>query len=267
MGVLPEADLILLILLGVAFAAGLIDAIAGGGGLLTIPALLLAGLPPLTALGTNKLQSMFGSGSACLHYARARHLDWGLWWPYAIVSGMAAAIGAGLAGLLSQNILAALLPFFLIAVAIWFAFWRSPPQTEVETPRLGRAAFGLSAVPAVGFYDGLFGPGTGSFFVLAFTTLRGQSLLRATAHTKLMNFASNIGGFAAFLALGAVDWRIGIAMGVTQFLGARCGAALAIKGGTWIIRPLLIVICLATAARLFSQADHPLNALLQRLLA
>ncbi|MCP1199608.1 TSUP family transporter [Notoacmeibacter sp. MSK16QG-6] len=264
---MPELDLILLALLCVGFSAGLIDAIAGGGGLLTIPALLLAGMPPLTALGTNKLQSMFGSGSACLHYARAHQLDWRLWWPYAIVSGIAAMAGAGLAGLLPQIVLATLLPFFLIAVAVWFALWKSPAKTEIETPRIGRRAFGFSAVPAVGFYDGIFGPGTGSFFVLAFTTLRGQNLLRATAHTKLMNFASNIGGFAGFLALGAVNWRIGLAMGVTQFLGARLGAALAIRGGAWLIRPLLILICLATAIRLFSQADHPVGNLVRHLLA
>lgn len=254
-----EPDLILVALLGVAFAAGLVDAIAGGGGLLTIPALLLAGMPPLTALGTNKLQALFGSGSACLHYARAGQLDWRLWWPYAIVSGFAATVGAGLAGLMSPVVLATLLPFLLVAVALWFAFWKAPPTVDIESPRIGRRAFGASAVPAIGFYDGLFGPGTGSFFVLAFTTLRGQNLLRATAHTKLMNFASNIGGFVGFLALGAIDWRVGIAMGVAQFLGARLGAALAIRNGAWLIRPLLILICLATALRLFSQPGHPMH--------
>ena len=256
-----DADFILLTLIGVGFAAGLIDAIAGGGGLLTIPALLLAGLPPVTALGTNKLQSMFGSGSACLRYARAGQLDWALWWPFALLSGVGAAGGAALAGLLPPKVLSTLLPAFLVFIGVWFALRREPAEQDVERPRMGRATFGLTAVPSIGFYDGLFGPGTGSFFVLAFTTLRGQRLLRATAHTKLMNFASNIGGFIGFLALGAIDWRIGIAMGIAQFIGARIGAALAIRGGTRLIRPLLTFICLATATRLLMDPAHPIHRL------
>ena len=256
-----DVDLVLAALVMVGFTAGMVDAIAGGGGLLTMPALLLAGLPPLTALGTNKLQSMFGSSSACLHYARSGQLDWRLWWPFALVSGTAAVGGAALAGVLPQAALATLLPFFLLAIGGWFVFRKEPSQTKPEVPAIGRTAFGLTAVPAIGFYDGLFGPGTGSFFVLAFTSLRGQGLLRATAHTKLMNFASNVGGFFGFLALGAMDWRLGLAMAIGQFAGARVGAALAIRGGTRLIRPLLTLICLATAARLMLDPDYPLHRL------
>ncbi|RLQ88114.1 TSUP family transporter [Notoacmeibacter ruber] len=264
---MADPDIIFAALIAVGFAAGLIDAIAGGGGLLTIPALLIAGLPPVTALGTNKLQAMFGSGSACLRYARAGKLDWALWWPFAFVSGLAAMGGAALAGVLSPAVLSTLLPFFLIVIGVWFAFRREPEEIAIERPRLGRTTFGITAVPSIGFYDGLFGPGTGSFFVLAFTTLRGQTLLRATAHTKLMNFASNIGGLAGFLALGAVDWRIGLSMGVAQFVGARCGAALAIRGGGWLIRPLLTLICLATALKLLSDQNHPVGRFLLGLIS
>ena len=119
--------------------------------------------------------------------------------------------------------------------------------------------FGLTVVPLIGFYDGVFGPGTGSFFMLAFVTLAGYGLLKATAHTKLLNFASNIGGFAAFAFVGVIAWKVGLVMGVAQFFGARLGAGLAMKKGARLIKPLLIVVCLALAARLLFDPTNPLR--------
>ena len=114
----------------------------------------------------------------------------------------------------------------------------------------------------IGFYDGLFGPGAGSFYMLAFVSLAGFGVLKATAHTKLLNFASNIGGFIVFAIAGVVYWKIGLMMGVAQFLGARLGASLAIRIGARLIKPLLVIICLALAVKLLADPANPLRQLI-----
>jgi uncharacterized protein len=119
--------------------------------------------------------------------------------------------------------------------------------------------FGVTIVPAIGFYDGLFGPGTGSFFMLAFVSLAGFGMLKATAHTKLLNFASNLGGFATFALVGAVAWKIGVLMGIAQFIGARIGASLAMRIGSRLIKPLLVITCIALAVKLLADPSHPLR--------
>ena len=234
------------------FAAGFVDSIAGGGGLITIPALLLAGFSPVEALGTNKLQGMFGSGSATIHYASKGHVDLRRQLPSALLALAGSAVGALLATIVPGDLLRALLPLVLIAIAFYFAL--KPNMNDVDrVERLSPFLFGLTLVPAIGFYDGLFGPGAGSFYMLAFVTLAGYGVLKATAHTKLLNFASNLGGFAAFAAAGVVSWRIGLLMGVFQILGARIGAGLAMKRGARLIKPLLVLVCVALAARLLLQ--------------
>lgn len=243
---------ILLLLLAAAFIAGFIDSIAGGGGLITVPALLLAGFPPVDALGTNKLQGLFGSGSATLAYAAGGHVNLRDQLPSALLSLLGAAAGAILATVLPGDWLRAALPPMLIAIALYFAF--GPNLDDLDRARrMTPFMFGLLVVPAIAFYDGLFGPGTGSFFMLAFIALAGFGVLKATAHTKLLNFASNIGGVAAFAVAGAIFWQVGLAMGLCQFLGARLGAGLAMKKGARLIRPLLVVTCVVLALRLLTQ--------------
>ena len=114
-------------------------------------------------------------------------------------------------------------------------------------------------MPAIGLYDGLFGPGTGSFFMLAFVSLLGFGVLKATAHTKLLNFGSNVGSFVVFVVAGAVVWKVGLLMGVTQFLGARLGASLAMRIGARLIKPLLVLACVALAIRLMLDPTNPLR--------
>lgn len=243
---------IVLFLIAAAFVAGYIDAVAGGGGLITIPALLIAGVEPLTALGTNKVQSLFGSGSATIAYAAKGHMDLKAQLPAALLSFGGAALGALAAKIVPTAILETALPFLLIAVAIFFALKPGLADVDVER-RITPLLFTLTFVPLIGAYDGLFGPGTGSFFMLAFVTLAGYGVLKATAHTKLLNFASNVGGFAVFALAGAVLWKIGLAMGVAQLIGARLGAMTAMRFGSKIIRPLLVVVCLALALKLLWQ--------------
>jgi uncharacterized membrane protein YfcA len=119
--------------------------------------------------------------------------------------------------------------------------------------------FGLTLVPAIGCYDGIFGPGTGSFFMLAFVMLLGFGMLKATAHTKMLNFASNIGAFAVFAFSGVIHWQAGLVMGVGQFLGAQAGSRLAMRSGARLIRPLLVVACVALAIRLLADPANPLR--------
>jgi uncharacterized protein len=252
---------IALLLAVAAFVAGLIDSIAGGGGLITIPALLLAGFPPVDALGTNKLQGLFGSGSATITYAAKGQVDLRKQAPMAVLALIGGAAGAMLASFLPGDWLRIALPFTLVAIALYFAL--KPNMNDVDrAERMSPFLFGVTLAPAIGFYDGLFGPGTGSFFMLAFVSLAGYGMLKATAHTKLLNFASNIGGFAAFALVGAVTWKIGLMMGVAQFIGARIGAGLAIRIGARLIKPLLVITCIALAVKLLADPNHPLRMII-----
>lgn len=243
-----STELILLLAVA-AFLAGFIDSIAGGGGLVTVPALLLAGFSPVQALGTNKLQGLFGAASATIAYASKGHVDLRRQLPSAAMSFLGAFAGAALATVLPGEWLHAALPPMLIAIALYFAF--KPNMDDIDrAERLSPFLFGLVIVPVIGFYDGVFGPGTGSFFMLAFVALAGYGVLKATAHTKLLNLASNVGGFVFFAFAGVVSWEIGILMGICQFLGARVGAGLAMKNGARLIKPLLVVTCVVLAIRL-----------------
>lgn len=250
--------LILLLFFMAAMLAGFIDAIAGGGGMVTIPAMLLAGIPPLQVLGTNKLQSLFGSGSASLSYARHGHVDLRAQLPMALTAALGAVAGALLATVVPADVLKGVLPFLLIGIALYFGF--KPDVGELDRHRrLSATAFALAFVPAIGFYDGVFGPGTGSFLMLGFIALAGYGVLKATAHTKFLNFGSNVGAFAVFLAHGAILWKVGLVMGAGQFLGAQLGSRYAMKKGARIIKPLLVIVSVALAIRLLADPSHPLR--------
>ena len=249
---------VLFLLFLAAFVAGFIDSIAGGGGMITIPAMLLAGIPPLETLGTNKLQSLFGSGSATLAYARAGHVRLSEQLPMAALSALGAVFGAVLATVVPGDVLKAILPFLLVAIAAYF--WLKPDIGDVDRHRrMSVFLFTVTVVPLIGFYDGVFGPGTGSFFMLAFITLAGFGVLKATAHTKLLNFGSNVGAFAVFLFYGVILWKVGLAMGAGQFLGAQAGSRVAMKVGVKVIKPLLIVTSIALAIRLMADPSHPIR--------
>jgi uncharacterized membrane protein YfcA len=242
-----------LILILAAFLAGLVDSIAGGGGLITVPVLLLCGLSPAQALATNKLQGCFGSGTAAITYARAGHVQPLGQWRMGLVAAGASALGALLALALPADLLKAVMPFILIAVALYF--WLKPGLSEASrTERVSPLVFGATMVPLVAFYDGFFGPGAGSFYMLGFVLLAGHGMLKATAHTKLLNFASNLGSLIVFAFGGHILWALGLAMAAAQVAGAFIGARLAMRIGSGLIRPLLVVVCLTLAARLLWQS-------------
>ncbi|MBB3947892.1 hypothetical protein GGQ73_003865 [Rhizobium skierniewicense] len=242
-----------LILFLVAIFAGFVDSIAGGGGLIVLPAMLIMGIPPLEALGTNKLQAQFGSASATIAYARKGHVDLKKQFPMASMAFVGGILGALTASYVPPDILRAIMPFLLIAIAIYFAF--KPNLSDIDSHRrITPLLFGLTAVPLVGFYDGIFGPGAGSFYMLAFVWLAGFGMLKATAHTKLLNLGSNFGSFLIFTVNGAIMWKLGIVMGFGQFIGAQLGSRLAMSNGAKVIRPLLVISCIAMAAKLLMDA-------------
>jgi uncharacterized protein len=242
-----------LILILAAFVAGVVDSIAGGGGLVTVPVLLLAGASPVEALATNKLQGTFGAGTAMLAYARAGHVRPQGQLGMAAISALAGAGGALVAHLIPVEVLRIIMPVILIGVAAFFAL--KPGLTdEARAARISPPVFAVTVVPLVAAYDGFFGPGTGSFYMMGFVLLAGYGVLKATAHTKMLNFASNLGSLIVFIQTGATWWFVGLAMAVAQVAGASLGARLAMRVGAGLIKPLLVTVSTAMALRLLWQA-------------
>ena len=243
---------LLTLLLGAAFLAGFIDAIAGGGGLITLPALLLAGAGPIEALSTNKVQGSFGAATAALSYARAGQVDLKAQRVPALIALISGLFGAVLATRLPTETLHLVIPVVLIGVALFFALKRGLSDKD-QVARIKPELFMALFVPLIGTYDGMIGPGAGAFYMIGFVTLAGYGILKATAHTKLLNFSSNIGGLVIFALFGATWWFTGIAMGIAQVAGAALGAKLAVRVGANVIRPLLVITSVALALRVFVQ--------------
>jgi len=240
---------VLLVLGGVGIIAGFVDAIAGGGGLIALPALLSAGLPPVAALATNKLQSVAGTGMAAITYWRRGYVTLA-----ALVPAIAATYAGGLLGALvvksaDTTILSVAVPVALIAIALYFSF--APRLSDAD--RVARFSF-ARFVPVVGFcigfYDGVFGPGTGSFFTMAFVMLFGLGLTRAAGNTKMLNLTSNLAALTLFIPAGDVVWHAAIAMGAGQIVGGYLGALTGIRFGARLIRPLVVVVSIILALRL-----------------
>ena len=243
------------ILFGVSLIAGFIDAIAGGGGLLTIPALLAAGLPTTSALATNKLQSTFGSLSASLNFIRKGYVSLKEIWLAIAFTFIGAALGAILVQSLDPGFLRSLVPFLLAASAAYFIF--SPQASDMEGHRrIGYPVFGALACTIIGFYDGFFGPGAGSFFAIAHVTLLGFTITKATAHTKVLNFTSNIASLMFFIAGGNVVWALGLIMALGQFIGGRLGSEVVIGRGGTVIKPVLVTVCLVMTAKLLFDSSN-----------
>lgn len=243
-------DLTILVALGfVGLLAGFVDAIAGGGGLIALPALLAAGVPPIAAFGTNKVQSMVGTAVAAATY-----------WRKGFVSLKALAIaipltfaGAFLGAMAVKSIDTALLqhavPIALIVIALYFMF--SPRLTDDD--RHARFSFAIFAPImgfVIGFYDGGLGPGTGSFMTMGFVVLFGLGVTRAAGNTKVLNLTSNLGALALFIPSGDVVWPAAIVMAIGQLIGGYLGAMTGIRFGAKLIRPLVVVVSIVLALRL-----------------
>lgn len=238
-----------LLLFFAGLAGGFIDAIAGGGGLITVPALLAVGLPPRIALGTNKFQSSFGTSMAVSRFVKAGLLRTEGIRTAVVLAFLASMAGAFAVSVLDKDLLKRVIPWMLATVAVYTAvnrrFGLQRGKRKIA-PIVFATVFGL----ALGFYDGFFGPGTGSFWTVALVTLLGCDLREATGYTKAANLASNVGALVIFLAGGSVHFSIGAVMIAGQLIGARAGAGLAIRRGAGVIRPVFLTVVFAMTAKL-----------------
>lgn len=222
-----------------AAVAGFVDSIAGGGGIITLPALLAAGIPPHFALGTNKLQSSFGSFTAMFRYGFAGLLQPRRLLPGVLATAAGAALGAVAVGSIDATVLKVLIPLLLIAIVV-FLLLRPRFGLSEGRARLPWVPFWLGGGLVLGFYDGFFGPGTGTFWAIALVGLAGLEMRGATAHTKVANFTSNIVSLGVFAAAGSVILPLGLAMGAAQALGAWAGSHLVLRRGAGLVRTVLI---------------------------
>lgn len=243
-------DLVVLGLVGL--LAGFVDSIAGGGGLLALPALLWAGVPPIQALATSKLQGTFGTATSTLNYWRHGLIDFRSLLPAAILTFIGSVLGAMLVQTLPAGFLEKLVPVLLILIAVYFLFSKAPDDAGGKA-RLSLAMFGLLAGFGIGFYDGFFGPGTGSFFTIAFVLLLGYTLPRAIGGTKLLNLTANVAALAVFALHGEVLWKIGLVMAVGQVTGSYIGSHLAIRHGSRLIKPVLVIVSVLMSIKLLLQ--------------
>lgn len=235
---------VILMLTAIAALAGFIDAIAGGGGLLTIPAMLLANIPPVLTLGTNKLQAASGALAASITMIKK-----GIVKPknmkVAIVGAFIGSIIGAIAVQLSPpDLLETLIPFLIAAIGIYTLF--APKIGEVEAaPRISESKWQKVVAPVIGFYDGYIGPGTGMFFALGNVALRGRKIIEATGAAKVLNLSTNVGSLIFFILGGNVLWKVGLAMMVGQTIGAYFGSQMVIKNGSRLIRPVIVLVCFA----------------------
>lgn len=252
--VLDPSSWILLALVGL--LAGFIDAVVGGGGMLTVPALLSIGLPPHLTLGTNKLSACFASGTAAYTFFKKK-LFTPKYWKHCFYSCFVGALsGTILVNFISTNFLQKLLPLIILSVAIYTLFSR---VKEIDNSQLPENTLNLRIKQhlqgyLLGFYDGVSGPGTGAFWVISNMRLYRLNILLSSGIAKSMNFTSNFVSLLTFIYFGQVNWFIGLTMGACLMLGAFIGAHSAIHFGAKFIRPVFIIIVVTMAINLGYQA-------------
>lgn len=247
-------DVELLVLLGLAaLAAGFVDAVVGGGGLIQLPALLVAfpGVAPVQVLATNKLASIAGTGTAAVTYFRRVRPDPRTFLPLMAAAFAGSLAGAAFASLLPRSVFdpIVLIALVLVGAYVWF---RPALGEETRLKHTGRRHVGLAVVvgAVVGFYDGALGPGTGSFFVFGLVGLLGYSFLDASAKARLANFATNLAALVVFIPMGAVMWRVGLVMAAANILGGYLGARVAVARGTGFVRVFFLLIVSAFVVRI-----------------
>ncbi len=249
------ADLLLVVL--AAFGAGLVDAMVGGGGLIQLPALLTAypSTPPAVLLGTNKFASIFGTGSAVLRFARGVHIPWKMLLPLLPVVFLGALGGARVATLVPPAVFRPLVPVML-AVVLVYMLWHKDLGTNHAPLAISRrrAVAAALLLGGTGFYDGFFGPGTGSFFMFLLIRLYGFDFLHSAASARVLNVATNAGALVWFGSQLELLWLVAILMAVANVSGAVVGTGLALKHGSGFVRRIFVAVVLVLIARTAWQA-------------
>jgi uncharacterized membrane protein YfcA len=241
-------------LIGVAFIAGFISSIAGAGGAIVLPVLLWAGLPPLNALATNKFQSVFGTLSSTINFLRKGYIDLHALLPALCYAFVGSVIGTYLVQQISTDYLSLMMPYLLIVLALYMLL--SPTINDEDLPpKMSNNIFSPLIGGGIGLYGGFFGPGMGSFFAVAFASLRGFNMRKATAFTKPLVLIVNTTSMVIFLWGGHIVWSLAIAMAVSQVVGARLGSNLVIHRGTALIKPVIVVMTLSIALKLLYEGN------------
>ncbi|MFI7689659.1 sulfite exporter TauE/SafE family protein [Nonomuraea sp. NPDC049655] len=240
------------VLLAAAAGAGWVDAVVGGGGLVQLPALLMTGMPPVQAMATNKFSSVFGTASAAVAYARSTKIDRQVALPGAALAVVSAGLGAWAAAAISADVLRPVVMVVLLGVAAFVTLRPSIgalPQPHLRTDGRVVAAVAAAGV-GIAFYDGIMGPGTGTFLIIAFTTILGLDFVAASASAKIINVGTNLGALAVFGLQGHVQWALGLGMALCNVAGAQLGARMAIRRGTAFVRVVLLCVVVAMVIRL-----------------
>ena len=234
---------ILTFLFFVGVVAGFLDTLVGGGGLLAVPALLLSGIPPIYVLGTNKFQGSMGTGIATFLLFKKKKLDWNSVKNLMFASFIGSIVGGVIIQFVDTQFLSFVIPIVLVFIAIYFIISPKPKSTVGNSKP--NKKFELFAVPVVGFYDGMFGPGAGSFFAMTGVMLKKLEIIQATILAKPLNFASNIAGFIVFFSFGHIAFLIGLLMMMGQMIGAFFGTHYLLKANPLIIRLLIVIISIS----------------------
>ncbi|WP_157247152.1 TSUP family transporter [Nonomuraea typhae] len=242
----------IVVLLVAAAGAGWVDAVVGGGGLLQLPALMVAGIPPVQAMATNKLSSVFGTTTAAITYVRSTKLDRRVAIPAGALAVVSSGLGALAAAAISADVLRPVVMAVLLGVAAFVTL--RPAMGQVPRPHLRTGARVITAVAVAGvgiaFYDGIMGPGTGTFLIIAFTAILGLDFVNASATAKIINIGTNVGALLVFGLQGHVLWALGLGMAVCNVAGARLGARMALKRGAGFVRIVLLLVVAAMVTRL-----------------
>ena len=241
---LAEFSLEILFLLWiVAVVAGFLDTLAGGGGLISLPALILSGIPPLAALGTNKLQGSMGTATATLLMFKRKKVSFDDV-KFLMLSAFIGSVAGSIAvQFLDTELLNYVVPTILLLIAIYFLISPHADGND-KKPKLSKQKYQRLVVPSIGWYDGMFGPGTGSFFALAGVSLRGHGLINSTAIAKTLNFSTNFASLLIFLLAGQVVWVVGLLMMFGQFIGAWLGSHFLFKINPRLLRFIVVIMCL-----------------------
>jgi len=227
--------------------AGFLNTLGGCGGLLTIPALLMSGISPIFALGTHKLQTTIGVGSATLLLLKKKKFDWREIRPIVITAFLGALVGAFAVQYIDTDTLSIIIPIVLVITGVYFLV--APKLRKFKTSRV--LSYRDVVVPAIGFYDGMFGPGTGSFFVMATTVYKRIGLITASIIAKPLNFSTNIASVIIFVSYGHIVWELALLMMVSQIIGSILGAHYLIKANPAVIRVLIVVVSFAMMIKYF----------------
>lgn len=242
------------LLMVAAFGAGWVDAVVGGGGLILLPAILVVapGLSAQAALATNKMTAVFGTFAAVVTFSRKIALDWRVMAPAGVLAAAASACGAAAVSLIDRDLFIPIIMVVLVGVAVLVTVRPTIGTATGNEPPTRRTFLTVVflAAGAFGFYDGILGPGTGTFFIIAFAAFLGTEFVRSAAMAKVLNLGSNFGALIFFAVTGHVMWQLGAAMAVCNVVGALLGSRTALSRGSGFVRIVLLVVVVCMVVRL-----------------